>query len=57
MLQASTEDEVVVGNLLPTGQEDVFGLPSDAHQLPRHHSDEGTHWDLGQVSAAVGMTA
>lgn len=56
VLQARTEDEVIVVYLPTTGHKNVFGLPVDAHHLPRHHGDAGLQRELGQVSAAVCMT-
>lgn len=57
VLQAHTEDEVIVGNLLTARHEDIFGLPVDAHHLPSDHGDAGVQRQLGQVPAAVCMTA
>ena len=56
VLQAGTEDEVIVGHLLTTRHTDIFGLPVDAHHLPSHHVDVGMQRKPGQVSAAVCMT-
>lgn len=57
VLQARAEDEVVVGNLPAPGHQHMFGLPVDAEHLPCHHADAGAQRQLGQVAAAVSMTA
>lgn len=57
VLQACTEDEVIIGHLPKTRHQDVLGLPVDAHHLPSHHIDAGMQGQLGQVSAAVCVTA
>lgn len=57
VLEACAEDEVVVRHLLTTRHQDVFGLPVNAHHLLTHHTDAGVQRELGQVSAAVCMTA
>lgn len=56
VLQACTQDEVIVGHLPTTTHKDVFGLPVDANHLPSHHVNAGMQRDLGQVSAAVCVT-
>lgn len=55
VLQACTQDEVIVGHSPASRHTDAFGLPLDAHHLPGHRGD--TDVQLGQVSAAVCMAA
>lgn len=57
VLQARAEDQVVVGNPPAVAHTHVLGLPVDAHHLARHHGDAGAQGQLGQVSAAVSVTA
>lgn len=57
VLQARTEDEVIVGHLHTVGHQDKFRLPVDAHHLPGDHTDAGVQREPGKVSAAVRMTA
>lgn len=47
VLQARTEDEVIIQHLPITRYKDVFGLPVDAHHLPSHHVDAGMQRELG----------
>lgn len=57
ILQARTEDQVIVGNLPAARHQDIFGLPFDGNHLACHHGDAGVQRQLGQVPAAVCMTA
>lgn len=57
VLQARTQDQVIVGHSPASRHTHAFGLPVDAHHLPGHHGDTGVQRQLGQVSTAVCMAA
>lgn len=56
VLQASAEDQVVVGEAPSVGQTDKPALPVDGHHLGSHHADIVVKGLLVKVPAAVGVT-
>lgn len=57
VLQARTQDQVIVGHGPAPRHTHAFGLPVDAQHLSGHRGDTEVQRQLGQVSAAACVAA
>lgn len=55
ILQASAEDQVIVGETPSARQADELALPVDGHHLSSYHADIVVEGLLVKVPAAVGV--